>query len=210
MTSRATTGSTRRVRPLRIASLLLAFAAATGLVLGSAGFASIDADRGVEVSVVDEDDAYLGVNATADAVAEGESTPTLDLRNRFGGPIETVEVDAEVVVSGNATVEAVDPPEAIPVGDAAPVNVTLRCPTGGNATIAYDVTATGSDVRVDTTAEQRVACRAGNGESVSESVSEESVSGESVSGESVSGESTVALAGDDAGNAVGAVPLSHR
>jgi hypothetical protein len=47
----------------KLLSVLLAVVAVSALALGSAGFSSVSADRSVSVSVVDNEEAYVGVAA---------------------------------------------------------------------------------------------------------------------------------------------------
>ena len=57
-----------RVSALRTLSLVLALAAAVGLIFGTAGFTAMEADRGVTANITDDENAYLGYAPATDAV----------------------------------------------------------------------------------------------------------------------------------------------
>ncbi|MDB2294390.1 hypothetical protein PM085_19465, partial [Halorubrum ezzemoulense] len=87
----ATSPSTR-VRPLRALSIALAFAAAAGLIFGTAGFTAMEADRGLAVNVTDDERAYLGYAPLADEVRDGELTAVVEYRNRCGSDLDDIDV----------------------------------------------------------------------------------------------------------------------
>jgi len=86
--------------------LALGFAAALLVsVTGSGGFAAASADRSVPVAVVDDDEAYLGIER--DDASDG--TWNLTLTNRLGTG-ETLDVAAEV--GGQNATATLDPGES--------------------------------------------------------------------------------------------------
>lgn len=110
MLSRSRTGRKGGgIRRLWLVSIVLAFIAATGLVLGTAGFASVNVDRGVSVDVVSDDDGYLSFNQTNDRLVEGERTEIIEYRNQFTEDVEfeTVTVTAK---TGETEVEVREKP----------------------------------------------------------------------------------------------------
>ena len=74
---------------LRQASFALLVLAVGMLVLGAGGFSAMEADRPVDVSVVDDEDAYLGVTAEQEA---GDVNVTIV--NRFANEITITQVEA--------------------------------------------------------------------------------------------------------------------
>jgi hypothetical protein len=84
------------VSRLKLASLLLASLAVAGLVVGSTGFTSVSGTRDVSVSVAGNDEAYLGVGATA----AGNDGTRVTVENRFDRP---VTVERVVVGDGEAS-----------------------------------------------------------------------------------------------------------
>ena len=148
-----TRSSPAGVRMLRLVSVLLVFTAAVGLVLGTAGFSATSADRGVAVNVVEDDEAYLGVDTEGyDHVVADQETTVFELENRFGGDLDAIEVR---LTDGEGDV---DHPEEIPVGETEPVIVTPTCGTGDEITLEFGVFATDGGVSVDTTVERTVEC----------------------------------------------------
>ena len=157
--------TTAEMSTLKTVSIVLAFTAAIGMVLGTAGFTAMNADRGIEVSVVDDESAYLAANQTTDTVPSGTHTTVIELENRFGIDLDTVTVDDVRVAAenSNVTVEAFSGPkdhEGVEAGEAAPVTVTLSCTATESAsvTLTFDVRASGDGVDLSTTYERDVTC----------------------------------------------------
>ncbi|MDB2263887.1 hypothetical protein PM025_06955 [Halorubrum ezzemoulense] len=155
----ATSPSTR-VRPLRALSIALAFAAATGLIFGTAGFTAMEADRGLAVNVTDDERAYLGYAPLADEVRDGELTAVVEYRNRFGSGLDDIDVDVSIAPSGSprATIESVDPPSSLDEGAAAAVDVTLRCPVRERVPLVFEVDGNGGGVSVSLSRVHTVTC----------------------------------------------------
>lgn len=55
-----------------------------GTTVGTGGFSAIVADRGVDVTVVDDDHAYLGVDRSPSGTVNGTTNLTVTVTNRFG------------------------------------------------------------------------------------------------------------------------------
>ena len=141
----------RRASALRALSLVLAFAAALGLVFGTAGFTAMEADRGLAVTVTNDDSAYLGYETLTDDAESGASTEVVEFHNRFSGKLDEFAVDVSIAnhESTGASIDATDTPAPLGGGDAASVSVTLTC-TGGNEEVdlTFDVDGQGSGVSV--------------------------------------------------------------
>ena len=146
---------TAELSTLKTISIVLAFTAAVGLVMGTAGFASIDGDRGIEATVTDDESAYFGINET-DEIPMNEPAVPVVFWNQFDVPLTSLDV--EPTAGGNATVELVDAPDEIDVGGSAPVTVFVHCNGEETVDLAFEVTATGDSVRVDTTVERTFDC----------------------------------------------------
>lgn len=105
--------------------LLLAIALITALALvGTGSFASVTSERGVEVAVVDDDAAFLGVAQTPNTTTN-ETTVDLNISNQFGGdttldPV-TVTIDGEDREVGplepgqTATIESIECDESVEI-----------------------------------------------------------------------------------------------
>jgi len=74
------------MRPIRLVSLALALAAVTALVAGSVGFSTVAADRAVTAAVVEDDRAYVDVDACYNYAGAGDAAG--DARN--GTPVNVV------------------------------------------------------------------------------------------------------------------------
>lgn len=96
---------------LRSLSVVLAIAAAFSIVLGSAGVSGVTAERGVQVSVVDDQHAYIGF----DAHQINPNKVTIKIANRYF-------YDLEVMVSAESTVTKI-----VAVGKEKSFSVEVQC-----------------------------------------------------------------------------------
>ena len=135
---------------LKTISIVLAFTAAVGMVLGTAGFSAIDADRGIEVSVVDDDSAYLGVE-TVDPIVENESSTVAVYENGFGTDLDEFSVHA-VSTDPNVDATVADAPESLDPGESARVDVVVESEDVDldSVKLQLSVTASGDGVSVET------------------------------------------------------------
>lgn len=146
------------MRPLRATSLVLAFLAATGLVLGSFAFSAMSADRGVDVGVVDDDEAYVGYADVSDGeIHPNEETPIARYHNRFMLDLDEFRVDVRVI-EGTADVDVDDQPDGLDAGDGAYVNVSVHCDPSETITLALDAEGSGAGVSVSFTREVTMEC----------------------------------------------------
>lgn len=134
-------------RPWRTLAVSLAVAAVATVVFGTGGFGAVDADRGVEVSVVDDGAAYVGVVACekprrpngaatrTNASPDVGSTPVrLWVTNRYEAELAVVEIREAGVSPRNRN--AARRPARIPPGEDARFEVTF----GGDASrVTVDV-----------------------------------------------------------------------
>jgi len=88
--------------------LCSAVVAVVALTTGTSGFSSATADRSLEVSVADDADALLGVERTTSGTANGTTTLTVTVTNRFA---DTAFEDVEVTVGNRSTVASLAPGE---------------------------------------------------------------------------------------------------
>ena len=143
---------TAELSTLKTISIVLAFTAAVGLTLGTAGFSAIDADRGISVSVVEDEEAYLGVE-TFDPLVDGESTTMMEIENRFDAELDEIRV-----TTSESAVKEIDAPDEIGIGQTVPVDVVVQCEERDQVDIEFDVTATTDGVTVDTTVTDTFEC----------------------------------------------------
>jgi len=115
-------------RPLRLLSVLFAVGAVATLVLGAAGFTTVEANRTVDVAVVDDDEAYLGIPDTVSCDDNNQAVVT----NRFA---TSVDIKAEI---------------AVPAEDEDSIRVNDREISDGETTeISEDAIGPGEAMRVD-------------------------------------------------------------
>jgi len=140
-----------RMRALRALSLVLAFTAAVGLIFGTAGFTALEADRGVNVTVVDDEDAYLGYEAETET-GNNSTTVTAEYHNQFSDELTldvTVEVDGEDRKAVSVTLTE---------GAAERITVTESCSSGETVQFTFAATGSGSGVDVSLERTHSVTC----------------------------------------------------
>ena len=147
-----------RVSALRALSVVLAFTAAVGLVFGTAGFTAMEADRGVDVNVTDDEDAYLGYNETVTQTSTSHNNTTTvtatveaEYRNRLTEDL-TLNVTAEA--DGSSTEETLD----ISKGEAESVEISRTCSPDEKIVFRFVATGSGSDVSVSLERRREVDC----------------------------------------------------
>lgn len=81
--------------PGRTVILAVGLLVALGAVTGAGGLSSVAAERGVQVSVADDEDAYLGFEQTARRT-NGTTNLTVTVTNQFPSGVELSTVDVSV------------------------------------------------------------------------------------------------------------------
>lgn len=149
------------MRTLRVASLLLAFVAATGLIFGSFAFSAMSADRGIGVDVVNDDSAYIGYGELTHTVPDGEPIETAEFQNQFPSDLDTLEVDVSLKDSEGTQTEIIDvdtPSDGLDAIGADSVTVTLQCSVKEEVTLVYKARGSGAGVSVSLDREHDVTC----------------------------------------------------
>ncbi|WP_233561601.1 hypothetical protein [Halorubrum sp. Atlit-28R] len=132
--------------------------------VGTGAFSSIEAERGVEVNVVKDENAYLGITQQKESVSDGETVARIT--NQFPTPLElTVTLDStsgpldKITVAGksletNSTVQI-----GFDIGDP-PVEIKTECRDTGQATFSLNLAGEIGDGRgtVRTTEQFQVFC----------------------------------------------------
>ncbi|WP_144050406.1 hypothetical protein [Halorubrum persicum] len=131
--------------------------------IGTGAFSSVEAERGVEVNVVDDDEAYLGLQQVNRYLPTGSNTQltepgdyqpndVVQIKNQFSDPLDlTVNVSkaAGVVSDGDIRVdEPLKDGNKLGIGDDAFVAVTCGDSGNGQLTLSLDGTAGGATVEV--------------------------------------------------------------
>jgi hypothetical protein len=141
---------------IRAGSLLVACLAVAALVFGSGGFSSAAVERSLSVAVVDDDRAYVGVDAVRH---EADGTVTVTVTNRFVEPLTV-----ERIVSDGRIERPPDGEATVPVGErrtysfesdaVAGDSVRVRATAEGfEATVTATVTDGGSESTTSTDGE---------------------------------------------------------
>lgn len=158
--------------------LAVAAALAVAATVGSGGFTSVAADRGVSVAVADDGEAFLGVDTRDLSVDNGNHHVTLiDLTNRFPGEptVESVRVhDTRIVEQRGPGAAGASNGNAIPnvrgvhgtTGDNLAIEGTVVCGNGGQsggrdapqAVVAVDFVVDAGEVTVEMTREVEITC----------------------------------------------------
>ena len=142
-------------RAMNRRKFLLGSAAAltgSGLLVGTQGSSQVESQREVAVDAVGDEDAYLGITYPKESVKfDCETTVEIGLRNQTKVRLDQVNVNAHVRGDG-VTVDDVDVPDSIELGDEEMVVVTLSCDggTGSEPTLAFDVSVAGEDTSIET------------------------------------------------------------
>lgn len=127
---------------LRVALLLVVVA---GLSVGTAGFSAVDADRAIEVNVVDDDEAYVGVVACAkgnDSTGSGKESVRVRVTNRY---TDNLTVTAITSVDAARTDDATGAEGTVATGERDHFEVVFADDV---RQVTVDVTAQGFDVGV--------------------------------------------------------------
>jgi len=140
--------------------LLLGGASSGALGIGTGAFSSVEADRGVEVNVVEDENAYLGLKRlpAADSVTVGDETDVVKITNQFadgldlsviideqGGGIDEIEVEDPVEIVDEADEDESDG-EDLPTGIKAHVSVKCDSPGDTSFTLTFSGHAGGASV----------------------------------------------------------------
>lgn len=127
---------------LKTLSVALAVVAVTGLAVGSVGFGTATAERGVSVAVVDDDSAYFGYESSDMTVADGDRVEVVTVTNRLFDDVSVTNVTVE---SESVTFSDLGEPTLSP-GESAAIEGTVDCAPGDSETVEVSVTLAGEGV----------------------------------------------------------------
>ena len=111
-------------------------AATIGFVLGivlltvqTGAFSRASADRGVDIAVVNDDDAYLGIEKRPVSVTsnESENASLVRLTNRFSRSLELVLTISESDTERLPDISSIDSPTVLGSGESESIRATVRC-----------------------------------------------------------------------------------
>lgn len=129
---------------LKLASIVLAAVASTGLVFGSMGFSAVAADRGVSVSVASDEHALVGYQTEDVEVAGTANVSLVTVENRL--PSDASVTDVTVATNDpNVSVSGVSQP-AVGAGTEERVRADVSCDGATETTVAVSITVEGDGV----------------------------------------------------------------
>lgn len=147
------------------------------LVFGTAGFSAMSADRGVDVSVVDDDDAYVGIETVGDDVYDGDRITLLTVTNQFATDVEGLDV--EVVDGSDAIGDETVKPEATSLGVGQRTDVTAECTMEDReGSVELEITGEAGGASFDIVREVEVDCSPTTGEEEIELEDVETIDGD--------------------------------
>jgi len=122
--------------------LLSVLVVVAALAFGSGSFSEVAADRGFDVDVAADENAYLGVEiGSAEGYVDGDPVTVLRLTDRLSG-----ELDLESVSTDSSIVEVVDPP--VEIGESEPSTVQASCLESGSKLVPFTVVAADSSTTI--------------------------------------------------------------
>ena len=132
----------------RVAVLLLGLAVIAAVV-GTQAPTAVDAERGVSVTVVDDDEAYVGYEARSVTVTNTTTqtaTATLvTVENRFPSSVEVTDVSVDT--SSALHIDVLDDTGSITPGESASIRAEIRCDRTVDDSVPVSVTLEGEGVQ---------------------------------------------------------------
>ena len=123
-----------RVLGIGLLTCALLFAAA-----GSTGLSLAQAERGVSISVVDQDSAYVGYDSPeAIHVTSGNESAIVIVTNRLHSPVDVTNV--EVDSSADLTITDVTEPQSIDPGESGEIEARIDCEEDREAEVYVTIT----------------------------------------------------------------------
>lgn len=128
----------------RAVSVLLAATAATMLVTGSFGFTSVSADRGVDVAVVEDENAYVSVSVCqkphGNGNENGANPVKVTVTNQYSEAFNVTTVSGDGTDKSPASGDELSPGESVRYNNAfAETEVTVEVTGGLDATVTSQV-----------------------------------------------------------------------
>lgn len=112
-------------------------------MVGSGGFTTVSVDRGVSISVENDESAYVGYQSSDLTVENGTTIDLVVITNRLPDDINVIDVTIE---DGNFDISNPTTPTDISPGKTGAIQGTVRCTPSESQAIKLSVTVSGSDV----------------------------------------------------------------
>ncbi|WP_227130681.1 hypothetical protein [Halorubellus salinus] len=132
---------------------VLALFVIAALIVGTAGYDSIQSERSADVNVANDADAYLALEETGTPIENGSTGPVLVVTNQFGTNVDisvTVESTSENVTSGSLTAEDLGPGKS--------VELQATCESNESGELIAEIEAQGDGIQFRTTTTLVVEC----------------------------------------------------
>jgi hypothetical protein len=132
---------------------VLALFVVAALIVGTAGYDSVQSERSADVNVATDADAYLALEPTGTTIENESTGPVLKLTNQFGTSVDVSITDLST--NGGVAVQGLTD-TSLGTGDATSLEVT--CTTANDGTVTVDIEATGDGIAFETTETVAVSC----------------------------------------------------
>lgn len=138
---------------IKYVSLALAAVAVVSIVVGGISFSSVAAERGVQVNVVDDDRAYLGLEQVEQNPQVDTRTTIIEVSNQFSSEL-ALRISQ---VSGTEDVELEQSELTIGAGESADLDVT--CTESGERDVTLNFVGSAAGSTVDATRTYTIDCQ---------------------------------------------------
>ncbi|WP_138005342.1 hypothetical protein [Halalkalirubrum salinum] len=148
---------------LRVAAFALSTIAILLVVSGTGGYSTAAADRSVDIDVVSDENAFLGIERNVVEV-DNATVEVLTVRNQF--PVEmTVNIDTEQTENESFDVEIEADEFTLAPGETREIEPTVNCndtsagTTANNTEVTIDISGTAPGSNVELLRSVEVSCR---------------------------------------------------
>lgn len=146
---------------MRHRRLILALFVLATVITGTAGYSAIQAERSVDVTVADDEDAYLAVENTNDSITNGSTSSVLRVTNQFGREVDLTVDDIET--TGSVEYESVnganDEVTLGATGDTAVINASCAGTDDGELEVMLIVESDDNELSVRTMQVIDISCK---------------------------------------------------
>mgnify|MGYP006276002619 CR=1 FL=1 len=141
---------------------VLAMFVIAALIVGTAGYDTIQGDRSADVDVANDTDAYLALQETGTGIENGSTGNVLEVTNQFGTSIDVTITD--VSTSDGVTYQNLNDRNGDETGDTAALGtgetakLEVSCTSASAGSVTVDIEATGDGITFETTTTVAVQC----------------------------------------------------
>ncbi|EMA09921.1 MULTISPECIES: hypothetical protein [Haloarcula] len=138
--------------------LILSLFVLAAVITGTAGYSSIQAQRSVDVTVANNEDAYLAVETHNPEIPNGTDASALTITNRFDREID-LSVQ-EVTTTGSISYDSLSDSDELGTGDSTNVDVTCDGTQDGRISTVLFAEGDNREISVRTMQEVYIECTA--------------------------------------------------